>query len=164
MPLLGRLSLMLSLWNRIRQILLDLYKLLKMRGQISGILIIGLSSLLLLWLRLRRIISAVLWVVLLLSGGRRIVLSWFYRNLLIGRLRRCLTYLYIRSILSQLVLLHVLRLDRSRRRQIRHWLRWKMDDGIAILLRSQYLLDRCWCLIVSSVIGLLDLSAFPDVA
>lgn len=161
MPLLGRLSRMLSLRNRIRQVLLDLHELLKLRGQISGILIIGLSSLLLLrlWLRLRRIVSAVLW----LSGGRRIVLSWSYRNLLIGWLRRCLTYLYIRSILSQLVLLHVLRLDRSRRRQVRHRLRREMNDGIAILLRGQYLLDRCRRLIVSSVIRLLRLSTFPDV-
>lgn len=174
----GQLSVLLSLRNRVRQVLLELHKLLKLRWQIPGILIIRLSALLLrqrLWLR--RVISAVLrivlllsggrwWIVLLLGGGRWIVLSRSYGNLFVGRLLRLLTDLYFRPILTQLGLIYVLRLDRFARSQIRYGLRWKMYDRIASLLSRQYLPDRRRRLIVISVITLLYmiLSSFPDVA
>lgn len=169
----GQLSVTLTLRNRVRQILLDLHKLLKLRWQIPGILIIRLGDLLL-RLRLRRVISAVLrivlllsggrWIVLLLSGGRWIVLSRSYGNLLVGRLRRLLTDLYFRPILTQLGLSYILRLDRSARSQIRYRLRWKMYDRIASLLSRQYLPNRCRRLIVISVISLVILSSFPNMA
>jgi len=120
----ARLSLMLTLRDRVGQVLLDLQQLLELRRQVLRVLIIRLSSRLL-ELRLRRVIRAILRNVLLriLRAGRWVVIGRSHGDLLIGWLLRRLADLHLRLVVDQVGLLQVLRLDRSGRRQIRYWLR-----------------------------------------